>query len=394
MSPTLVLKIVAGIPLLVIATIRLGLFLWNSPLFSSKPVHKTELNCPTDVINLTLALVDIASPTGLEQEVFAYASSWAKCQNYSTILQPIEPLTPGQPPRSNLLVMHPTINQSQIRVILSTHLDTVVVSDNQITGTEDDSKIRGRGSVDAKGQASAMLIATVTRLRHPHVAVLLVCGEESDHAGIMHAHELGFGSIALVNGEPTDSKIATNQKGAIRMSITVVGRAAHSGYPHLGDSAIHKLINLLQQLQMETCTEEGVTMNVGIIEGGVAPNVVADRASAIVFWRVPKNASSTISIAEGIAKSYEGVTVNILRWNDGIDFFVPKLAKKVGTTTVAYNTDVPFFKGHAVRTVLFGGGSIFQAHTDDEYIDRDELEQLPSLYEEIARQLMDDMDGN
>lgn len=389
----LALKAAAGVPLLLLLTVRFGLFVWNSSLFVSKSLQKPAPNCPTDVVTLTRALVDIDSPTGLEQEVFAYASAWAKCQNYSTITQPISPLASGQPPRSNLLVLHPDVNESQIVVVLSTHLDTVVIANNQNTNTDDDSKIRGRGSVDAKGQAAAMLVAVVARLRHPHVAVLLVCGEESDHAGMLQAHELGFGSIALVNGEPTESKIATNQKGAIRMAITVAGKAAHSGYPHLGDSAIHKMIDLLQQLRRETCTQ-GVTMNVGIIEGGIAPNVVADRASATVFWRVPRNASATISIAEQIGKSYDGVTMETLRWNDGIDFYVPNLAKKVGTTAVAYNTDIPFFKGRTVRTVLFGGGSIFQAHTEDEYIDRVELEQLPLLYEEIVQQLVTEMEDN
>lgn len=380
----------AGIPLLLAILWRIFYpykSLWSH---SRLDAELTEPRYPTNVVNLTHILVSMDSTTGSEAHVFGYVLAWAKFHNYSVVTQHIAPLVRHELDRENLLILHPEANQSQIRVVLSTHLDTVAVSNKQNTDTNDARKIRGRGSVDAKGQAAAMLVAAIVHIRHPQVAVLLVCGEESDHAGMSRAHELGLGPIALVNGEPTESKIATSQKGAVRMVIDVTGKAAHSGYPHLGDSAVHKLIDLLQQLRRETCTEE-VTMNIGNIEGGVAANVVADHASASVLWRVVGNATSVVSRAEQIVKSYQGAMVQTLRWNDGINFFVPNLAKEVGTTTVAYNTDVPFFKGQLVRTVLFGGGSIFQAHSEDEYIERCELERLPHLYEKIALELVNEM---
>lgn len=351
---------------------------------------RNESGLPNDVLSLTQALVDIPSASGSEQAAFAYASTWLKSQNFSTVLQPVPPLAPGQHPRSNLLALHPEANISDIRVLLSTHLDTVpgTVTHNATDSNQtDNSKLYGRGSVDAKGQAAAMLL-TLRTLYDARLAVLLVCGEETDHAGMLNAHNLGFGKISLINGEPTDSKVATRQKGMIRAKIEVSGRSAHSGYPHLGDSAIHKLIDLLQHLGRDTCREDGTTLNVGSINGGVAANVVADSAEAIVMWRVVSNADAITRPAIEIVKLYSGAKLHILKMNDAMDFYTPDVSSQVGTTTVAYNTDVPYYQGITSRVVLFGAGSIHQAHTAEEYIDKPQLEALPLLYQRIAQQLL------
>lgn len=383
----------AVVPLLILLSLKLIPTTWmqdaSSLLRSTR--RSSQHAFPTDVVNLTHALVRISSVTGFEQEAFEFASSWVKAQNYSVVVQPIPPLAPGCPARSNLLVLHPDTKPSQVRVVLSTHLDTVPESTNQSVHRTDHSKVWGRGSVDAKGQAAAMLIASVIRLRHPLVAVLLVCGEESDHRGMLQANELGFQTISMVNGEPTESKVAIRQKGAIRITVLMTGKSAHSGYPHLGVSAIHNLLDLLQQLRQETCNQDGDTLNVGEIEGGIAANVVADTARASVFWRVVDNTTAIVTQAKRIIERYTGATIQLIRHNDPIEYFVPEISKKVGTTIVAYNTDIPFYKGPTKRLVLFGGGSIFQAHSNNEFIDRNELEQLPHLYEQIAQELLDEM---
>lgn len=349
---------------------------------------------PTDVISLTQALVDIRSPSGEEQAAFAYAHSWLNLHNFTTILQPIGPLSPSHASRHNLLGLHPDAHVSDVQILLSTHLDTVP----GVVAIPDDAaqrgRLYGRGSVDAKGQAASMMLA-VTHVWDPRVAVLLVCGEETDHAGMLHAHELRFVNITLINGEPTESKVAIRQKGMVRAKITSSGRSAHSGYPHLGHSAIHKLLDVLQELRSETVQDDGTTLNIGLLHGGAAANVVADAAEATVMWRVVGKASNVEQKARQIAGKYKDVEFVILKMNDAMDFYTPeKVGLEVGTTQVAYNTDVPYYQGAIRRAVLFGAGSIHQAHTEQEYIETKQLERLPMLYERMARDLLQDEDGD
>lgn len=359
--------------------------------YTARP-FATHIELPTDVVSLTRALVAIPSVTGNEQQVFAYAASWLHSHNFSLQHQAVHPLQPGLPPRSNLIALHPDAQISDVHLLLTTHLDTVpgIVD----PGKEQDAshpsfaeRIYGRGSVDAKSQAAAMMLSLV-RLRDVRVALLLVCGEESDHAGMLQAHEAGFGPISLINAEPTESKIAIRQKGIVRARLSVSGKAAHSGYPHLGDSAIHKLLDVLQKMRADTCGD-GITLNVGTISGGTAPNVIADSAEAVLMWRITSSARATLDKANAIVESYNATVLEVIKMNDAMEFFVPPIAEEIGSIIVAYNTDVPYYKGELGRAVLFGAGSIAQAHTMDEFVEKEQLKKLPALYDRIARYLIE-----
>lgn len=375
-----------------VALLPLLLYCFPSNVRQSKSAPSQQSAVPSDVLTLTRALVAIPSESGSEQAVFTYASTWLKTRNFSIVEQPVEPLTSSHHTRGNLLALHPNANLSDVRVVLSTHLDTVpghVAIPN--VGASDavaDGKLHGRGSVDAKGQAAAMIMAALS-LDDKRIAVLLVCGEESDHAGMRNAHKLGFGVVSMINGEPTESKIAIRQKGMIRAKILVEGRAAHSGYPHLGDSAVHNLLDLLQQLRKDTYTRDGETLNVGVVHGGSAANVVADKAEAVLLWRIVTDTASVLQKVTDVVSAFKGAALHVLKMNDAMEFYVPSVvASKVGNTTVAYNTDMPYYQGKLSRVVLFGGGSIHQAHTAKEYIEVEQLEKLPSLYVEIVRELL------
>ena len=122
------------------------------------------------------------------------------------------------------------------------------------------------------------------------IGLLFVSGEERDSAGAGVANLVPKGSRFLIDGEPTDNRLALASKGALRASFKATGKMAHSAYPELGESAVHKLIEVLAKVLALPMPElEGIgpsTLNIGQINGGHAPNVVADKAEAQVLVRL------------------------------------------------------------------------------------------------------------
>eukprot|EP00171_Calliarthron_tuberculosum_P016454 IDg16454t1 len=219
--------------------VRQGRFL-GRPLWRAVPY-------PVDVVNLTRAIVPLT-----EKDAATYAMRWLRSHNLATSLLPM----PGA--RYNLLALAPGANVSDARVLLFTHLD-LVPGGPPLDLSGANGRLVGRGTTDARGIAAAMMVA-MSRLHDKRVALLLVTAEETDHSGIVaSSKQLPFHpSITLLNGEPTEGKIATAQKGAVRLSITAEGVACHSGYPELGSSAILLLLDFLAELRrMEwPCVEE------------------------------------------------------------------------------------------------------------------------------------------
>ncbi len=270
-------------------------------------------------------------------------------------------------------------------VTLSTHLDTVPPF---IPPRLTEDILHGRGACDAKGIAAAMLCAG-ERLRRDGVAValLFVVGEETTHDGA-HAAEVwlrrtGFRSLALVNGEPTDSTLALGTKGAMRVLVRTAGEAAHSAYPHLGHSATRDLVHLLAELDaLELPTDAllgSTTVNIGRLAGGVADNVIAPSAEARLMVRL---------VTDG-----DEVWRRLEQWNDGratlqrgIEVPPVRLASLAGfdTSVVAFATDIPAMPGWGTP-YLYGPGSIHVAHRDDEHIALDELRSAVDAYERIVR---------
>jgi acetylornithine deacetylase len=269
-------------------------------------------------------------------------------------------------------------------VVLSTHMDTVPPF---LPSSEDDLYLYGRGSCDAKGIIAAQ-VAAAERLREAGAAVglLFVVGEERDSAGARVANLHPKGSRFLINGEPTDNRLALASKGALRAEIEAHGTMAHSAYPELGDSAVHKLVQALDRLlDLELPVVEGVgpsTLNIGVIEGGRAPNVIADAASAQVLVRL-------VGSSEGTRQAIEQAVAGLaeVEFTLEIPFIRMRQVEGLETMVAAFTTDIPALSNWG-EPLLLGPGSIHVAHTPFEKIAKQELLEAVDLYYEVARRLV------
>ena len=273
-------------------------------------------------------------------------------------------------------------------VTLSTHLDTVPP---YIPPRHDATRLHGRGSCDAKGIAAAMICAAERlRARGRSVAMLFVVGEETTHDGA-HAADAwarahGFQSLALVNGEPTESMLALGTKGAMRVILRTEGEAAHSAYPHLGRSATRALVHLLAELDSLDLPQDELlgetTVNIGSLSGGVADNVVAPSAEARLMARLVGPADDVWARLErwvaGRASLERSIEIPAMRLGT-LDGFP--------TSVVAFATDIPAMPAWGTP-FLFGPGSIHVAHRDDEHVELAALETAVDSYERIVESLL------
>jgi acetylornithine deacetylase len=323
-----------------------------------------------DPVDLTLALMRIDSTSGREGEVVQLAETTLESHGWT--VQRI-PVSPG---RDNILA---TSGSSPL-VTLSTHLDTVppFLPPRVTSG-----RIWGRGACDAKGIAAAMICAAQRLVqRDVAVALLFVVGEETTHDGAHAANTWPTSSRALINGEPTESTLAIGTKGALRLRLRAEGIAAHSAYPHLGRSAIHTLLDVLADVRALDFPADPIlgdtTVNIGILSGGVADNVMAAEATARVMIRLVSDADDVLAKVTAAARERLEIT-EIAR--------VPPmhLATLDGfqTSVVAYATDVPVLSAWGTP-YLFGPGSIAVAHRDDEHIEIDELHAAVDAYERLV----------
>jgi acetylornithine deacetylase len=214
-----------------------------------------------------------------------------------------------------------------------------------------------------------------------------VVGEERNSAGAYHAAARPKGSRYLINGEPTENKLALGSKGALRYEIVTKGRMAHSAYPELGESAIEKLLDVLAGIRRVRLPVDQVlgpsTLNIGTIRGGRAPNVIPDEAAAEVMIRLVGDSArirkAIAKAANGKAEVKEVLEIPALRLSSlpGID-----------TTVVAYTTDIPAFGGAWGTPFLIGPGSIHVAHTLDERVPKRQLEDAVAIYQHMVSELL------
>jgi acetylornithine deacetylase len=329
-----------------------------------------------DVVALTRQLVDIESITGHEAGVGETVHRELAALNYDVRRMPVE----GD--RFNVLATSP--NHPAPSVVFSTHMDTVPPF---IPSSEDHARVYGRGSCDAKG-IIAIQIAAAEKLRKEgtHVGLLFVVGEERDSTGAKKANDQPIGSRFLINGEPTENRLALASKGTLRAEITASGKMAHSAYPELGESAIDKLIVALTKLRaMPLPTAEGIgpcTFNIGLIEGGRAPNVIPDFAKAHLLYRL-------IGPTEDLRKRITETVGDLAK----VDFYLEipfmrfRQIEKLPTMVAAFTTDIPALSQWG-EPLLIGPGSIHVAHTDGEYVEKKQLDDAIELYCKITRQLM------
>ena len=330
-----------------------------------------------NLVDFARELIDIDSTTGSEGPAGDWLAATLRSMGYRVDEQPV---SPG---RRNILA---TLDRPV--VVLSTHYDCVPPHfPSAVRG----GCLYGRGSCDAKGILAAQ-VAAVERLRESgenRVGLLFVVGEErgSDGADVANANPIG--SQFLINGEPTDSRLALATRGNLRVRLRATGRAAHSAVPEHGVSAIDKLLDALMQLRTLSLPEDpqlGSTFySVGLIEGGVAPNVISPHASAEVMFRTIGPPEALLELLEQLKPRVdieEVLRVPVARLKTWA-------SKPVPTAVFPFTTDIPLLSAWGTP-LLFGPGSILVAHTAEEHLDLAELDAAVATYVDLAASCLRD----
>ena len=330
-----------------------------------------------DVFKLTRELIDIPSVTGDEFQIGTSLAELLSRFGYQVEIQEVDE------DRANVIAT----SGSPPRVVLSTHMDTVPP---HFASREDDEFIYGRGACDAKG-IIACQIAAAEKLRAEgvnEIGLLFTVDEEATSAGAKAANELPLASSCryLINGEPTDNRLAVGTKGSLQVAIRAEGRAAHSAYPEQGDSAVEKLLDTLDDVRKidwpadETFGE--TTCNIGVISGGTRANVIPDQAQAILQIRLATDAERAISLLEGAVR--ERAALEYKSVHDPL-----KLLALDGfeQTVVRFTTDIPYLTNWGLP-LLIGPGSILVAHTEHEQVAKSELWRAVEIYAELVRTLL------
>jgi acetylornithine deacetylase len=330
---------------------------------------------PVDIVALTRSLVDIDSTTGREGDAGRWLARELAGRGYTVNEQPVA---------GGRFNVYATLARPP-QVVLSTHFDCVPPF---FGSREERGLLFGRGSCDAKGILIAQL-AAAERLRaagENRIALLFVVGEERGSDGARAANDLAPAGVRyLINGEPTDNRLGSATRGIYRVRLRASGRAAHSSFPQLGESAIDKLLDALMVVRGLELPDDPLLgrthYTVGLIEGGVAPNVVSPHASAELLFRI---------VGDGVPiRAALAVVEGLVALEHVLEIAAVKLHTVSGfeTAVFPYTTDVPVLTKWGTP-LLLGPGSIHDAHTDDEHVAIDELRQAVDLYESLTRRLL------
>lgn len=326
-----------------------------------------------DVVALTRALVDIDSTTGREGEAGRWLADYLRGRGFAVTEQRVDTS------RFNVIA-----TVADPRIVFSTHFDCVPpFFPSRVSGE----RIHGRGACDAKGILAAQ-VAAADRLRHQgetHVGLVFVVGEERGSDGAREANKFTNSCRFLIDGEPTDNRLGTATRGVLRLRLRAGGRAAHSSFPELGESAIDKLLDSLIELRGISLPSDAVLgqthYTIGLISGGVAPNVVSPAAEAEIMFRTVSDADQ---IRRAVKRLGPRVTVE-----DVLE--VPPVRMKTisgfETAVFPFTTDIPFLEAWG-EPLLFGPGSIHLAHTADEFVTITELTDAVDNYVRLARALL------
>ena len=326
-----------------------------------------------NVFELTKQLISIPSISGAEKEVAEYLAGYLKSAGFDIELQEIEPGRPNVYAR-----------RGDPEVVLSTHTDTVPP---YFEFREDADYVYGRGACDTKGIIAAMVKAAESLIESgvTDFGLLFVVGEEAGSHGARVANTIPNRSRYLINGEPTEFKMALGSKGSLKALIKAEGRAAHSAYPEMGESAIEKLLDVLEDLRRAELPEDPTlgasTMNIGTIRGGVAANVIPASAEAEVLVRVVSNTAVLKSIIEDSVAGRARVDYTF----SCEPVFMERL-EGFETAVVAFTTDIPMLTNWG-KPLLFGPGSILDAHTPNEKMPKAELARAVDAYVDMVVRL-------
>ena len=330
---------------------------------------------PLGLVALSRTLIDIDSTTGREGDCGRWLAAYLRFLGWTVDEQPVAD------DRVNVVA---SLDPPQ--VVFSTHFDCVPPF---IPSRVDGAVLFGRGSCDAKGTLAAQVLAA-ERLRasgERRAGLVFVVGEErgSDGARAANAHPLARACRHLVNGEPTDGRLASATRGILRVKLSARGRAAHSSRPDLGESAIDKLLDALVLLRSQPLPDDPVLgrthYTIGLISGGIAPNVVPPHAEAEVMFRTVGPSSAlrpALDRLDGLVERSPVLDVPAvhLRTLDGFE-----------TASFPFTTDIPFLDNWG-EPLLLGPGSVLLAHTDEEHVAVADLERAVETYEVLARRLL------
>jgi acetylornithine deacetylase len=332
------------------------------------------MTVPVDVVALAAELLAIPSTTRDEGAAVDFVARWLVARDWNVTVQEV---TPG---RGNVWA-----SRKGGGVTLSTHLDTVPP---YVPPRRENGRLYGRGACDAKGIAAAMMVAAdrLVQAGEERVDLLFVVGEERGSDGARLANQLPATSKWLINGEPTESVLASGCKGAQRVIVRTTGREAHSAYAHLGESAITPMLQMLQELQQLKLPEDPIlgpsTVNVGLIRGGTEANIVPGACEAEMMFRLVGDVAEIKKIlkpwAQGRAELEFGSHIPAQHFHT-----VPGFK----TAPMAYTSDIPLL-GNWGTPLLYGPGSIHVAHTPDEYIEESELRESVDAYVQLVRGLL------
>jgi acetylornithine deacetylase len=334
-------------------------------------------------------LIDIESTTGNEGEVARFLAGFLRGRGYSVLEQPLEALIPDPrsliPDRSPIPRVNVIAAVGEPNVVFSTHFDCVPPF---FPSRVENGTLYGRGSCDAKGILAAQ-VAAAERLRatgETRIGLVFVGGEERGSDGARAANRIASKARFLINGEPTDLRLGAATRGCFRVRLTATGKAAHSGYPELGESAIEKLLDCLMALRSAEWPSDpllGKThYTVGLINGGVAPNVIPPNAEAEVFFR-------TVGEHAPVRETLQRVLAGRVEVKEILELPAARMHTVPGfeTAVFSYFSDIPFLTNWGTP-LLLGPGSIHVAHTDHEHVAIDELTRAVDAYEKLATVLL------
>ena len=338
---------------------------------------------PIDPIRFTRELCEIESTTYHEGKVGDFLAETLTRRGWAVEKTPVEQALEGVAAEERWNVYAGTAGETP-DLVFSTHMDTVPP---YIPFSEDEDYLYGRGVCDAKGILAAQVAAgEALRAAGYRIGLLFVSGEERDSAGAKVANLTPKGNRFLINGEPTDNRLALASKGALRAAFKTSGKMAHSAYPELGESAVHKLVEVLGRvLEMPLPTLDGIgpsTLNIGQIQGGYAPNVIADKAEAQVLVRTVTESGPVRAQLKQIAGDHATVEFTL-----DTPFVRLRAVEGLPTMVAKFSTDIPALSNWG-EPLLLGPGSIHVAHTPAEKLAKKELLEAVELYIKVAQQLL------
>jgi acetylornithine deacetylase len=328
----------------------------------------------TDVLALASELLAIHSPSGGEGPAIDFVSRWLLAKGWNVHVQEV---TPG---RGNVWA-----TRQGGGVTMSTHLDVVPP---YLPPRLEGDKLYGRGSCDAKGIAAAMMVAAerLAAEGEERVDLLFVVGEEKGSDGARAANHLPATSRFLINGEPTESILASGCKGSMRVTVRTRGREAHSAYPHLGISAIEPMLRLLPTVHSLPLPTDPVlgetTVNIGVIRGGTEANIIPGHCEAELMFRL---VTAPEALRAAIEQWAEGIAT--LEWGSYIPAQHFHTVPGFEARPVSYTSDIPLLPRWGTP-LLFGPGSIHVAHTDHEFVSAPELRASVDTYMALTRTLL------